>query len=121
MLQPKMKLPKVNRSLAQKILENEEAENEKTETDDIDTKKKSKKKKTLGSDIFKDERFAKMFENKVRQSNQMEVWLKVLNGNCKGPAAFLRCLCFWLIPRCCCILKNILSIPGPETKLAFLL
>lgn len=61
---PKMKLPKVNRSLAQKILENEEAENEKTETDDIDTKKKSKKKKTLGSDVFKDERFAKMFENK---------------------------------------------------------
>ena len=121
MLQPKMKLPKVNRNLAQKILENEEAENEKTETDDIDTKKKSKKKKTLGSEVFKDERFAKMFENKVRQSNQMEVWLKVLNGNCKGPAAFLRCLCFWPIPCCCCVLKNILSIPGAETKLAFLL
>lgn len=78
MLQPKRKLPKVNRNLAQKILDNEEADSEKKDNDDTDTKKTSKKKKTLGSDIFKDERFAKMFENKVRQSNQMDLYIKKL-------------------------------------------
>ncbi|XP_024029334.1 nucleolar protein 10 isoform X2 [Morus notabilis] len=68
---PKRKLPKVNRNLAQKILDNEEADSEKKDNDDKDTKKTSKKKKTLGSDIFKDERFAKMFENKDFQIDEL--------------------------------------------------
>ncbi|KDP21176.1 hypothetical protein JCGZ_21647 [Jatropha curcas] len=58
------RLPKVNRNLAASILENEEAENEKKETDETETKRASKKKKGLGAEIFKDERFSKMFENK---------------------------------------------------------
>lgn len=65
-LQIKRKLPKVNRVLAARILEDEEAENETKDADGGDAiKKKSKKKKALSSDVFKDERFAAMFENKV--------------------------------------------------------
>ncbi|KAJ4716803.1 Nucleolar protein 10-like [Melia azedarach] len=66
----KRKLPKVNRGLAARILENEEAENETKEADDDELKKKSKKKKGLGSDVFKDERFAAMFENKDYQIDE---------------------------------------------------
>lgn len=66
LLQLKRKLPKVNRGLAARLLENEEAENEKKDVDaDDENKKKLKKKKALSSDVFKDERFAAMFENKV--------------------------------------------------------
>ena len=64
----KRKLPKVkvNQDLAERILENEEAENEKKDTDGNETKKISKKKKgALSTDIFKDDRFGQMFENKV--------------------------------------------------------
>lgn len=60
----KRKLPKVNRILAKQIVENEEAENAKKDADDEDIKRPSKKKKALSSDIFKDERFLKMFEHK---------------------------------------------------------
>ncbi|PON88889.1 Guanine nucleotide-binding protein, beta subunit [Trema orientale] len=60
----KRKLPKVNRILAKQIVENEEAENAKKDADDEDIKRPSKKKKALSSDIFKDERFMKMFEHK---------------------------------------------------------
>ncbi|OMO65302.1 pre-rRNA-processing protein ESF1 [Corchorus olitorius] len=63
----KRKLPKVkvNQDLAERILENEEAENEKIDTDGNETKKTSKKKKgALSTEIFKDDRFAQMFENK---------------------------------------------------------
>lgn len=60
----KAKLPKVNRNLAARLLENEEAEDEMTNADDTDTKKKSKKNKGLSSKILKDERFADLFENK---------------------------------------------------------
>ncbi|XVF56273.1 hypothetical protein PTKIN_Ptkin06aG0105700 [Pterospermum kingtungense] len=63
----KRKLPKVkvNQDLAEQILENEEAENEKKDGDGNETKKTSKKKKgALSTDIFKDDRFAQMFENK---------------------------------------------------------
>lgn len=59
----KRKLPKVNRRLANQILEEEEAETEKKEEDVSKTKKASKKKKGLNSEIFKDERFANMFKN----------------------------------------------------------
>ncbi|THG03512.1 nucleolar protein 10 [Camellia sinensis] len=60
----KRKLPKVNRVLAARLLENEEAENEKKDEDDAVAKKTSKKKKGLRSDDLKDERFAAIFENK---------------------------------------------------------
>ncbi|KAL6970014.1 hypothetical protein U1Q18_029722 [Sarracenia purpurea var. burkii] len=60
----KRKLPKVNRVLAARLLENEEAENERKDEIGADTKKTSKKKKGLSIDILKDERFAAMFENK---------------------------------------------------------
>lgn len=66
----KRKLPKVNRGLAACILENEEAENEKKDDDDNENKKKLKKKKALSSDVFKDERFAAMFENKDYQIDE---------------------------------------------------
>lgn len=62
----KRKLPKVNRRLANQILEEEEAETEKKEEDINKTKKASKKKKGLNSEIFQDERFANMFKNEVR-------------------------------------------------------
>ncbi|KAF7146569.1 hypothetical protein RHSIM_Rhsim04G0111000 [Rhododendron simsii] len=60
----KRKLPKVNRVLAARLLEDEEAENERKDEDGADAKKKSKKKKRFSSEILKDERFAAMFENK---------------------------------------------------------
>lgn len=65
LLQKKIKLPVVNRKYAETIWENEEAENETKDVDDNETKKPSKKKKPLPIDIFKDERFKVMFENKV--------------------------------------------------------
>lgn len=65
----KRKIPKVkvNQELAVRIVENEEAENTKKDIDDNESKKTSKKKKkgALSTEIFKDERFAQMFENKV--------------------------------------------------------
>lgn len=64
-LQIRRKLPKVNRNLAARILENEEAENEEKDADENETKKKSKKKKGLSAEILKDERFAELFTNKV--------------------------------------------------------
>ena len=64
-LQIRKKLPKVNRELAARILENEEAVNERKDTEDNETKKTSKRKKGISSEIFKDERFADMFNNEV--------------------------------------------------------
>ena len=64
-LQIKRKLPKVNRGLAARLLEDEDAENEGRDIDNGDTKKISKKKKGLTSEVMKDDRFAAMFENKV--------------------------------------------------------
>ncbi|XP_058084705.1 uncharacterized protein LOC131232471 [Magnolia sinica] len=62
----KRKLPKVNRVLAARLLEDEEAKEGVLENnDDTATKKKSsKKRKGLGSELLKDERFSMMFENK---------------------------------------------------------
>ncbi|KAK3440966.1 hypothetical protein EUGRSUZ_B01227 [Eucalyptus grandis] len=66
----KRKLPKVNRVLAARLLENDEAENENKESDDNEPKKKSKKKKGLDGEVLKDERFAAMFENKDYQIDE---------------------------------------------------
>lgn len=61
----KRKLPKVNRLLAARLLENQETEDELTVVDDPNVKKKSsRKKRGLTSEILKDERFIAMFENK---------------------------------------------------------
>ena len=64
-LQIKRKLPKVNRALAARLLEEEEELNENKGADDADVQKTSKKKKGLTSEVLKDERFTAMFENKV--------------------------------------------------------
>ncbi|KAI3443172.1 WD_REPEATS_REGION domain-containing protein [Psidium guajava] len=66
----KRKLPKVNRVLAARLLENDEAENENKGSDDNEIKKKLKKKKGLNSEVLKDERFAAMFENKDYQIDE---------------------------------------------------
>lgn len=68
-MQIKRKLPKVNRVLAARLLENDEAENENKGSDDNEIKKKLKKKKGLNSEVLKDERFAAMFENKVKKTS----------------------------------------------------
>lgn len=63
LLQKKRKLPKVNQQLAVKLLEYEETENE--TKDENETNKPSKKKKALDKNIFEDERFKAIFEDKV--------------------------------------------------------
>ena len=63
-LQIKRKLPKVNRSLAARLLE-EEGLNANKGADDADVQKTSKNKKGLTSEVLKDMRFTTMFENKV--------------------------------------------------------
>lgn len=60
----KRRLPKVNRTLVEKILENEEADNLKEDADGVDAKKTSKKKKGLTIDVLEDERFKRIIENK---------------------------------------------------------
>lgn len=57
------KLPKVNRKLAASVIE-KEAEIEQIEADKNETKKASRKKKGLGPEIFEDERFKALFEDK---------------------------------------------------------
>lgn len=64
-MQIKRRLPKVNRTLVEQLLENEEAENLKEDVDGIDAKKTSKKKKGLTMDVLEDERFKRIIENKV--------------------------------------------------------
>ncbi|KAL9996885.1 putative transcription factor WD40-like family [Helianthus debilis subsp. tardiflorus] len=59
----KKKLPKVNRSLAKRLLEDEELEATKKETDVVDTKKPNKKKKGLTSDVLQDDRFKSLFND----------------------------------------------------------
>lgn len=67
----------MNRGLVARI-HNEEAKDENKDTDGNEPKKTSKKKKGLSSEVFKDERFGKMFENEVRHSDQLETWLMVV-------------------------------------------
>ncbi|CAI9285291.1 unnamed protein product [Lactuca saligna] len=64
----KKKLPKVNRVLAKRLLEDEELEAIKKDTTDVaidvnTTKKASKKRKGLTSDVLQDERFTSLFKN----------------------------------------------------------
>ncbi|KAK9091762.1 hypothetical protein Sjap_024939 [Stephania japonica] len=65
----KRKLPKVNRELAARILENEGTEEVEVKDDEGD-KKNKKKKKGLDSGLMKDERFAAMFENEEFQIDE---------------------------------------------------
>lgn len=77
LLQIKKKLPKVNRVLAKRLLEDEELEAIKKDTTDVavdvnvdvnTTKKASKKRKGLTSDVLQDERFTSLFKNEVSLS-----------------------------------------------------
>ncbi|KAL6504932.1 hypothetical protein OROHE_023690 [Orobanche hederae] len=68
----KRKLPKVNRTLAAKILEEEEEQNVKNgDTDGANVKKTSKKKRGIPSEVLKDERFKAMFQNKDFEVDQL--------------------------------------------------
>lgn len=69
----------MNRTLAARILENEEVDDEKKDADYA--KKTSKKKKGLSSDVLKDERFAAMFENKVKAFPLLIYFLYLLFPN----------------------------------------
>lgn len=57
------KLPKVNKVLAARLLENEEAETERKNADDAVVKKKSRKKNGLTAEVIRDDRFNIMFKN----------------------------------------------------------
>ncbi|CAN6484882.1 unnamed protein product [Victoria cruziana] len=59
----KRKLPKVNKVLAARLLENAEGDESQLNAADANAKK-SKKKKGLGDELLKDERFAAIFEDK---------------------------------------------------------
>ncbi|XP_017247710.1 uncharacterized protein LOC108218998 isoform X2 [Daucus carota subsp. sativus] len=59
----KRTLPKVNRGIYKRLLEDEEAEINRKDADDADIKKKSKKKKGLPAEVMKDDRFGGIFKN----------------------------------------------------------
>ncbi|PWA52406.1 embryo sac development arrest 7 [Artemisia annua] len=58
----KRKLPKVNRNLAKRLLEDEEFEANKKDIETVDAKKPSKKKRGLTSEVFEDKRFIDLFK-----------------------------------------------------------
>ncbi|EPS69213.1 hypothetical protein M569_05554, partial [Genlisea aurea] len=60
----KSRLPKVNRTLAARILEEEQEHNNADKEDETEPVKKKGKKKGLSNEVFKDERFEAMFKNK---------------------------------------------------------
>ncbi|CAI0625382.1 unnamed protein product [Linum tenue] len=83
------KLPKVNRSLAASILE-KETENERKDAEAVENKKGSKKNKGLGTDIFHDERFGGMFENKeyeIDETSQEYLALHPVAATTKQPSS----------------------------------
>ncbi|XP_073129344.1 uncharacterized protein [Henckelia pumila] len=92
----KRKLPKVNRTLASRLLEEDEKLDDQKGTDNIDTlkvpdKKTSKKKKGLTSEVLKDERFTPMFENKdfvVDEFSQEYLALHPMAAPTKKPSLF---------------------------------
>lgn len=59
------KLPKVNRDLAARLLENEDTEAGDKVDDLIVKKTSSKRKKGVGSELLEDERFKALFEKEV--------------------------------------------------------
>ncbi|CAI0625260.1 unnamed protein product [Linum tenue] len=85
------KLPKVNRSLAASILE-KETENERKDAEVVENKKGSKKNKGLGTDIFHDERFGGMFENKeyeIDETSQEYLALHPVAATTKQPSSLV--------------------------------
>ncbi|XP_058779910.1 uncharacterized protein LOC131653671 [Vicia villosa] len=67
----KRKLPKVNRTLAARLLETEDIENEKRDdVEENETKKLSKKKKGLSMQDLEDDRFKDIFTNKEFEINE---------------------------------------------------
>ncbi|KAJ0865366.1 putative transcription factor WD40-like family [Helianthus annuus] len=75
----KKKLPKVNRSLAKRLLEDEELEATKKETDVVDTKKPIKKKKGLTSDVLQDDRFKSLFNDEDFEVDENSVEYRALH------------------------------------------
>ncbi|GMH01582.1 hypothetical protein Nepgr_003421 [Nepenthes gracilis] len=71
------KLPKVNRDLAARLMNNE-AENEMKDADQAD-KKASKKRKGMSSEILKDPRFEEMFRNEDFQIDEQSTEFKALH------------------------------------------
>lgn len=100
-LQIKRKLPKVNRSLAARLLENDEAEAGNNETVDPDTKKKSKKKKGLTTEILKDKRFGAMFENEVLHLCTRSLFPKISYYNVLNRTHKITFQRKMIIPECC--------------------
>ncbi|XP_075512811.1 uncharacterized protein LOC142548404 [Primulina tabacum] len=92
----KRKLPKVNRTLASRLLEEDENHDDQKGTDGTDTlnvpdKKTSKKKKGLTREVLKDERFAPMFQNKdfeVDEVSQEYLALHPMAATTKKPSLF---------------------------------
>ncbi|GMH19138.1 hypothetical protein Nepgr_020979 [Nepenthes gracilis] len=80
-VEPRRKLPKVNRDLAARLVNNE-AENEKKDAVQAD-KKASKKKKGMSSVILKDPRIEEMFRNEDFQIDEQSTEYKALH-----PVAF---------------------------------
>ncbi|XP_051138848.1 uncharacterized protein LOC127256742 [Andrographis paniculata] len=87
----KRKLPKVNRTLASRLLEEEEEQNDNKGTDDgaeppkKSDAKKTKKKKALTSEVLKDDRFTSMFENKDFEVDEFSQEYRALHPMAKNP------------------------------------
>ncbi|KAI3506234.1 hypothetical protein L1887_28590 [Cichorium endivia] len=78
----KKKLPKVNRVLAKRLLEDEEFEANKKETDavPIDTNKKpSKKKRGLTTEVLQDDRFTSLFKNEDFEVDENSIEYRALH------------------------------------------
>lgn len=90
-LQLKRKLPKTNRALAARLLEEEEEQDDQKDVDPdaqktSTAKKASKKKKGLTSEVLEDERFKPMFNDKVFRSSMELLMLE-------KPMLYNICLC----------------------------
>ncbi|KAI3711914.1 hypothetical protein L1987_70463 [Smallanthus sonchifolius] len=75
----KKKLPKVNRGLAKRLLEDEELEVTKKEAEIVDTKKPNKKKKGLTSEVLQDERFTSLFNNEDFEVDESSLEYRALH------------------------------------------
>ncbi|KAF6171216.1 hypothetical protein GIB67_001931 [Kingdonia uniflora] len=73
-----IKLPKVNRTLAAKIRDDEESQDGGKDAD-ANGKRKPNKKRGLCSDVLEDKRFAAMFENKNFEINESSQEYKLLH------------------------------------------
>ncbi|XP_050363079.1 uncharacterized protein LOC126781984 [Argentina anserina] len=75
----RIKLPKVNEKLAVMILEDEKADNDTKNIDENETNKPSKKRKALDINIFDDDRFKRIFEDKNFEIDEYSQEYKALH------------------------------------------